>query len=115
MIYHETKQYQHLTTIAQLPPEWHPDANPIPGIVIQDAHTILETLHAKELPLPNVFPWVTGAIQLQYHEGDKYLEVLLFSGSCEGYLKFGNQTEEDIDFTSIDEAIQFLERWQTKQ
>lgn len=115
MDYRETKQYQHLTTIAQLPPDWHPDANPIPGTVINDAHAILEVLHTKGLTLPNVFPWVIGAIQLQYHERDKYLEVLLFSGSCEGYLKFGDQTEEDIDFTSIDDAIRFLERWQTKQ
>ena len=45
MSYHETKQYQHLTTIAQLPPDWHPDANPIPAEVIQAAHTILEALH----------------------------------------------------------------------
>lgn len=115
MAYHETKQYQHLTTIAQLPPDWHPNANPIPRTVIQDAHTILETLHNKGVTLPNVFPWVTGAIQLQYHEGNRYLEVLLFPDVYEGFLKFGDQTEKDTDFTSIDEAIQFLERWQTKQ
>lgn len=114
MAYHETKQYQHLNTIAQLPPGWHPEADPIPGTVIQDAHTILEVLHTKGLILPNVFPWVTGAIQLQYHEGSRYLEVLLFSGSYEGCLKFGYQAEEDMDFTNIDDAIRFLERWQTK-
>ena len=115
MTYHETKQYQHLTAITQLPPDWHPDANPIPGAVIQDTHTILEALHAKGVPLPAVFPWVTGAIQLQYHEDDRYLEVLLFpDGGREGYLKFGDQ-EEDTDFTSIDDAIRFLGRWQTQQ
>lgn len=115
MIYHETKQYQHLTTIAQLPPDWHSNANPTPAEVIQAAHTILEALHDQGVPLPNVFPWVTGAIQLQYHEGNRYLEVLLFPDRCEGYLKFGEQLEEDIDFTSIDDAIRFLKRWQTQQ
>ena len=115
MIYHETKQYQHLTAIAQLPPDWHPDANPIPTEVIQAAHTILEALHDQGVPLPNVFPWVTGAIQLQYHEGNRYLEDLLFSDRCEGYLKFGEHLEEDIDFTSINNAIQLLKRWQTQQ
>jgi hypothetical protein len=116
MAYHDTQQYQHLNTIAQLPPNWHPDANPIPGTVIQDTHTILEALHVKGAPLPNVFPWVTGAIQLQYHEEDRYLEVLLFpGGGREGYLKFGDQLEEDMDFTSMNDAIRFLERWQTQQ
>lgn len=116
MTYQETKQYQHLNTIAQLPPGWHPDVNPIPGSVVQAAHTILEALHAKGVPLPNVFPWVTGAIQLQYHEGSRYIEVLLFpGGGCEGYLKFGDQPEEDTDFASIDDATQFLRRWQTQQ
>ena len=54
MAYHDTQQYQHLTTIAQLPPDWHPDA-----------HTILEALHVKELPLSNVFPWVATVV-LEY-------------------------------------------------
>ena len=116
MAYHDTQQYQHLNTIAQLPPNWYPDAHPIPEAVIQDAHTILEALHVKELPLPKVFPWLTGAVQLQYHEDDRYLEVLLFpGGGCEGYLKFGDKSEDDMDFTSIDDAMRFLERWQTQQ
>lgn len=65
MAYHDTQQYQHLTTIAQLPPDWHPDANPIPGSVIRDAHTTLEALHTKNLSLPNVFPWVATVV-LEY-------------------------------------------------
>lgn len=54
MAYHDT---QHTSTS---PPSrnycrtWHPDA-----------HTILEALHVKELPLPNVFPWVATVV-LEY-------------------------------------------------
>lgn len=114
MAYHDTQQYQHLNTIAQLPPNWYPGAHPIPGVVIQDAHTILEALYNQGMPLPAVFPWVTGAIQLQYHEENRYLEVLLFpGGGCGGYLKFGTQEEEDIDFSSVDDAVRFLGRWHT--
>ena len=41
--------------------------------------------------------------------------MLFPGGGREGYLKFCDQLEEDMDFTSIDDAIRFLERWQTQQ